>query len=170
SAPSLASRARQTPVSLPVRSLENGMAVTTEVRRLAEHVGQDVTLRGWIETTRSHGRVGFAVLRDGSGIVQAVFSEREVPPETWAAFQALTQETSVHITGVVRAEPRAPGGYEIGARDLVIVGTSEDYPIQPKEHGIDFLLDHRHLWLRSSQQRAILRVRAEVEQAIHDFY
>jgi len=146
------------------------MAVTTEVRRLAEHVGQDVTLRGWIETTRSHGRVGFAVLRDGSGIVQAVFSQREVSPETWAAFEALTQETSVRLTGVVRAEPRAPGGYEIGARELVIVGGSEDYPIQPKEHGVDFLLDHRHLWLRSSQQRAILRIRAEVEQAIHDFF
>src|SRR5690554_7766878 len=139
------------------------MAVITEIRHLAQHVGQDVTLRGWIETTRSHGKVGFAMLRDGSGVVQAVISQREVTPETWAAFHALTQETSVRLTGVVRAEPRAPGGYEIAMRDLEIVGTSADYPIQPKEHGVDFLLDHRHLWLRSSQQRAILRVRAEVE-------
>src|SRR5690606_41914766 len=104
----------------------DGRPVTTEVRRLAEHGGRDVTLRGWFETTRSHGRVGFAVLRDGSGIVQAVLSQGEIPPETWAAFEALTQETSVRLTGVVRAEPRAPGGYEIGAREPVIGAGSEE--------------------------------------------
>jgi len=146
------------------------MAVVAEVRHLDRHVGDVVTIRGWVETKRSHGKVAFVVVRDGSGVVQGVLSQRDVDPETWAHFDALTQETSVRMTGLVRPEPRAPGGYELAVQTLEIVGPSTDYPIQPKEHGVDFLLDHRHLWLRSSQQRAILRVRHELEQAIHDFF
>ena len=110
-------------------------------------------------------------LRDGTGVCQTVFVKSQLPPEVWARFAELTTETSVAITGEVRAEPRARGGYEIGVTDLQIVGPSpSDYPIQPKEHGIDFLLDNRHFWLRSPRQRAIMVIRNEVEQAIHDFF
>jgi asparaginyl-tRNA synthetase len=142
----------------------------TEIRQLGRYVDQIVTVRGWVQTTRGHGKVAFAVLRDGSGIVQCVFVQKQVSPETWDAFGRLTLETSVALTGTVRADDRAPGGYELTVTDLAIIGPSDDYPIQPKEHGVDFLLDHRHLWLRSSQQRAIIRVRSEIEQAINDFF
>ncbi len=145
--------------------------MTPRIAELAGHVGQTVTVRGWVTHVRSSGKVAFAVLRDGTGTAQAVFVKSQLTPETWARFSELTLETSVAVTGDVRAEPRAPGGYELGVRDLAIVGTSPtDYPIQPKEHGIDFLLDHRHLWLRSPRQRAIASVRHELEQAIHDFF
>ena len=134
-------------------------------------MGSSVTLHGWITHLRSSGKVAFAVVRDGTGIVQAVFVKTALPPEVWERFASLTLETSVRITGDVRADARAPGGYEISVNNLDIVGPSPlDYPIQPKEHGIDFLLDHRHFWLRSSRQRAIFVVRNEVEQAIHDFF
>ncbi len=146
------------------------MSVSTEVRRLGEHAGETVTLRGWVQATRFHGKIGFAVVRDGTGIVQCVVAQKEVPPPTWERLQSLTLESSVEVEGSVRAEPRAPGGYEMALQRIEIIGPSDEYPIQPKDHGVDFLLDHRHLWLRSSQQRAILRVRNEVEQAIHDFF
>ena len=140
-----------------------------EVRSLADHVGDAVRILGWVETTRVHGKIGFAVIRDGTGIVQTVWVRNEIGDAVWEALATLTQETSVWLDGVVREEPRSPGGFEIGVQDVGVIGTSPDYPIQPKEHGVDFLLDHRHLWLRSSQQRALLRVRAEVEQGILDF-
>jgi asparaginyl-tRNA synthetase len=142
----------------------------TEIRQLGRFVDEIVTVRGWVQTTRGHGKVAFAVLRDGTGTLQCVFVQKQVSPETWDAFSRLTLETSVAITGSVRADDRAPGGFELTVTDLTIIGTSEEYPIQPKEHGVDFLLDHRHLWLRSTQQRAIMRVRNEIEQAIHDFF
>jgi asparaginyl-tRNA synthetase len=130
-----------------------------------------VTLRGWVTHLRSSGKVAFVVVRDGSGVVQAVVAKNAVPLETWEAFGSLTLETSVAVTGEVRADARAPGGHELSVRGLAVVGASPlDYPVQPKEHGVDFLLDHRHLWLRSPRQAAILRVRHEVEQAIHDFF
>ena len=146
------------------------MPPVSEVRHLDRHVEQEVLVRGWVQTTRVHGKLGFVVVRDGTGIVQCVVSRKEVDPETWETMLHLTLETSVHVTGVVRAEARAPGGYELTLREIRVIGPSEDYPIQPKEHGVEFLLDVRHLWLRSSQQRAIMRVRHEVEQAIHDFF
>lgn len=142
--------------------------------RLAElkhHVGKRVTVHAWVTHLRSSGKIAFAVLRDGSGVAQAVIVKTQVTPDVWARFQELTLETSVAVTGEVRAEPRAPGGFDITVSDLTIVGPSPiDYPIQPKEHGVDFLLDHRHLWLRSPKQRAIFVVRNEIEQAIHDFF
>jgi asparaginyl-tRNA synthetase len=147
-----------------------GMSQYSEVRGLSEHTGGTVTVRGWVQTTRGHGKVGFIVARDGTGLVQCVLVQKQVEPEVWERFQSLTQETSIHVTGTVQAEARAPGGYELGVTGLEVIGTSDEYPIQPKEHGVDFLLDHRHLWLRSQQQRAIMRVRAEVMQAIHDFF
>jgi asparaginyl-tRNA synthetase len=144
---------------------------TPRIAELKDHVGQTVTLRGWVTHVRSSGKVAFAVIRDGTGIMQAVFVKNPLPPEVWERFKELTLETSVAVTGEVRAEPRAPGGYEMGVTDLTIIGASPvDYPIQPKEHGIDFLLDHRHFWLRSNRVRAIFSIRNEIEQAVHDFF
>jgi asparaginyl-tRNA synthetase len=144
---------------------------TPRIADLSEHVGQTVTIRGWVTHVRSSGKVAFAVIRDGTGIMQAVFVKTQLPPEVWDRFKELTLETSVYVTGEVRVEPRAPGGFELGVVGLTIFGSSPpDYPIQPKEHGIDFLLDHRHFWLRSNRQRAIFSVRNEIEQSIHDFF
>ncbi len=142
----------------------------TEVRELGSHVGKTVTVRGWVEATRGHGKVAFLVVRDGTGLVQGVLLRKEVDDATWERHGTLGAEAVVAVTGEVRAEPRAPGGHELGVTGLEVLAEARDYPIQPKEHGVDFLLDHRHLWLRSSQQRAGLRVRAEVEQAVHDFF
>src|SRR5690349_12935903 len=148
--------------------------MTTSSLRIAElhdHVGKTATVRGWVTHVRSSGKVAFAVIRDGTGIMQAVFVKTQLPPEIWERFKELSLETSVYVTGEVRAEPRAPGGFEMGVTGLTIIGTSPiDYPIQPKEHGVDFLLDHRHFWLRSPRQRAIFSVRNEIEQAISDFF
>jgi asparaginyl-tRNA synthetase len=138
---------------------------------LHAHVGATVTVRGWVTHLRSSGKVAFVVVRDGSGILQSVVVKADVSPESWERFGALTLETSLAVTGAVRADARAPGGHELGVQELTIIGASPlDYPIQPKEHGIDFLLDNRHLWLRSPRQVAIMRIRNEVEQAIHDFF
>lgn len=141
-----------------------------QISELGRHVGQTVTVQGWVVTTRSSGKIAFLVTRDGSGTVQAVFPRNEVGEEVWERFQALTQETSVAVSGVVRADARSPGGHELTATGLEILGASVDYPIGPKEHGTAFLFEHRHLWLRSRKQLAVARVRAEVMQAIHDFY
>jgi asparaginyl-tRNA synthetase len=141
------------------------------IATLPNVVGTSVTVRAWVTHLRSSGKVGFIVMRDGTGILQGVLVRNQVSADVWDAFGALTLETSVAVTGEVRAEPRAPGGYEMGVTHVETIGTSPlDYPIQPKEHGIDFLLDNRHLWLRSPRQVAIMRVRHEIEQAIHDFY
>jgi asparaginyl-tRNA synthetase len=145
--------------------------IIPRIAELREYVGSAVTIRGWVTHLRSSGKVAFAVVRDGTGIAQAVLVKTALPPEVWERFARLTLETSVIVTGEVRADARAPGGYEIGVSALEIFGPSPlDYPIQPKEHGIDFLLDNRHLWLRSPRQRAIFVVRNEVEQSIHDFF
>ncbi len=144
---------------------------TPRIAELKDHVGQTITVRGWVTHVRSSGKVAFAVIRDGTGVMQAVFVKTQLPAETWEAFKELTLETSIHITGEVRAEPRSPGGFEMGVTGLTIIGTSPiDYPIQPKEHGVDFLLDHRHFWLRSNRVRAIFAIRNEIEQAVHDFF
>ncbi len=143
----------------------------TEVQKLSEHAGSEVTLAGWVETVRVHGKVAFVVLRDGTGIVQCVLVQKALEEAVWAlATTGLTQESAVEITGEVKPDARAPGGQELVVRGLRLLGKAEEYPIQPKEHGVEFLMDHRHLWLRSSMQRAGLRVRAEVMQGIHDFF
>ena len=146
------------------------MESTAEVKELEAHVGEEVTVTGWVDSTRAHGKVAFLDVRDGTGIVQCVVVKKQVSDTVWETHGSLTQEASVAVTGTVRAEPRAPGGHELGVSALTRIGASEEYPIQPKKHGVDFLLDQRHLWLRSSTQWAGLRVRAEVEQAIHDFF
>ena len=144
---------------------------STRISGLNSEVGRIVTVRGWVTTVRSSGKVAFLVLRDGTGLLQCVLVKSTVTQDVWDRFAQLTLETSVAVTGEVRADARAPGGYELGVTDLAIIGASPlDYPSQPKEHGIDFLLDHRHLWLRSPRQRAIAIVRSELEQGIHDFF
>jgi len=144
---------------------------STRISGLSSEAGRVVTVRGWVTTVRSSGKVAFLVLRDGTGLLQCVLVKSAVAQDVWDRFAQLTLETSVAVTGEVRADARAPGGYELGVTDLAIIGASPlSYPIQPKEHGIDFLLDHRHLWLRSQRQRAIATVRSELEQAIHDFF
>jgi len=140
-----------------------------EIRQLGEHVGEQVTVRGWVEATRGHGKVAFTVVRDGTGVLQGVLLKANVDDATWDMQQSLTQESLVALTGEVKEDARAPGGYELGVTGVEVLSGADEYPIQPKEHGVDFLLDHRHLWLRSSMQRAGLRVRAEVQQSIHDF-
>jgi asparaginyl-tRNA synthetase len=141
------------------------------IDELAALSGQTVTVRGWTTHLRSSGKVAFAVLRDGTGILQTVFVKNALSAESWERFGKLTLETSVAVVGTVREDQRAPGGVELAVSELEIIGPSPlDYPIQPKEHGIDFLLDNRHFWLRSPRQRAIFSVRNEIEQSIHDFF
>jgi asparaginyl-tRNA synthetase len=138
---------------------------------LPQHVAETVRVRGWVAHLRSSGKVAFVVIRDGSGTLQCVVVQKVVGEAGWATFQSLTLETSVEIEGEVRADDRAPGGVEVGVTNMIVLGASpSDYPIQPKEHGIDFLLDHRHFWLRSPRQVAIARIRAEIEQALNDFF
>jgi asparaginyl-tRNA synthetase len=140
------------------------------ISELRAHVGKTVTVRGWVVTTRSSGKIAFVVVRDGSGYVQGVLSKKEVSEAVWATFGGLTHETTVALTGLVRSEPRSPGGHELTVQALEVLGPSVDYPITPKEHGTTFLFEHRHLWLRTRRQAAIARVRHEVEQAIRDFF
>ncbi len=141
-----------------------------QISELRAHVGETVTLHGWVVTTRSSGKIAFVVVRDGSGYVQGVLSKKEVPEAIWNAFGTLTQETSVALTGAVREEPRSPGGVELAVTSLEAIGPSVDYPITPKEHGTSYLFEHRHLWLRTRKQAALARVRHEVEQAIRDYF
>jgi asparaginyl-tRNA synthetase len=144
--------------------------MTVWISELRAHVGATVTVRGWVVTTRSSGKIAFLVLRDGTGTVQGVLSKKEVSDATWAAFGTLTQEASVAMTGVVRDDPRSPGGVELAVTGLEPIGPSPDYPISPKEHGTTFLFEHRHLWLRSRRQVALARLRHEVEQGIRDYF
>jgi asparaginyl-tRNA synthetase len=140
------------------------------ISELRGHLGETVTVRGWVVTTRSSGKIAFVVLRDGTGTVQGVLSKKEVSEATWTGFGDLTQEASVALTGVVRDDQRSPGGVELTVTGLSPIGTSPEYPISPKEHGTTFLFEHRHLWLRTRRQAALARVRHEVEQAIRDYF
>jgi asparaginyl-tRNA synthetase len=140
------------------------------ISELSQHVGTVVTVPGWVVTTRSSGKIAFCVMRDGTGNLQTVFPKNEVVEGAWERFATLTQEACITVTGTVREDARAPGGFELTASDVVVTAPSVEYPISPKEHGTAFLFEHRHLWLRSKKQVAIARVRHEIEQAIHDFY
>ena len=142
------------------------------IRDIGSHVGQEVTLKGWLYNKTGKGRLQFLLVRDGTGIVQAVVFEKDVSPETMDLARRISQESSLVVTGVVRADERAPGspgGYELGVTDLRVHQMAEEYPITPKEHGIEFLMQNRHLWLRSAQQHAILLVRAQVIRAIREW-
>jgi asparaginyl-tRNA synthetase len=140
------------------------------IEELSKHAGEEVTLSGWLNNRRSSGKIYFLQLRDGTGICQCVATLNDLGAEAFAAADHLSQETSLQITGIVREDKRAPGGYELTAKSFQVIGPSSDYPITPKEHGVAFLHDLRHLWIRSSRQNAILRVRSEVAQACRDFF
>jgi asparaginyl-tRNA synthetase len=140
------------------------------IEDIGRHEGEEVTINGWLHNRRSSGKIHFLILRDGSGFIQAVMSKAAVGEEMFKAADHLSQETSVIVTGTARADKRAPSGYEIDVKDLKIVGESHDYPITPKEHGVDYLLDRRHLWIRSERQQAILRIRHEIINAVRDFF
>ncbi len=140
------------------------------IAQLSRHVGQQVTLRGWVAHLRSSGKVRFVVVRDGTGLAQGVLVKGHLPEKDFEAFEQLTLESSLMLIGMVQAEPRAPGGFELQVMGLKPIHIAQEYPIQPKEHGVGFLMDHRHLWLRSPRQQAILRVRDEVCQACRDFF
>jgi asparaginyl-tRNA synthetase len=150
------------------------MADVILIENIGEHVGKEVTVRGWLHSRTDKGRLQFLQVRDGSGFAQCVVFKKEVSPELFEAVQGLTQESSLTITGQVREDERAPGipgGYELGVTGLhVLQLAGEDYPIQPKEHGVDFLMENRHLWIRSQSQWAVLRVRATVISAIRDWF
>ena len=140
------------------------------IEELGRHVGEEVKLPGWLYNKRSSGKIRFLLLRDGTGIVQGVMVKGSVPDEIFAKFDELTQESSFSMTGNVRKDERAPGGYEVEISGLSILSIAKEYPITPKEHGVEFLADRRHLWLRSSRQHAIMRVRHRIIKAIRDFY
>jgi asparaginyl-tRNA synthetase len=140
------------------------------ISELKKHAGQQVTVNGWLYNKRGSGKLQFPIIRDGSGYLQCVVSKKEVDDASWNAADAATQESTVRVTGTVREEGRAPGGVELGVTTFEVPHLTQDYPITPKEHGTAFLMDIRHLWLRSSKQHAVLRVRSEVEQACRDFF
>ena len=149
------------------------MPPVVEIRNVSQFVGQDVLIQGWLYNLRESGKLLFPLFRDGSGIIQGVVGKNAVTPEVFARVRELTQESSLRATGKVRADQRAPGGFELDVSDveiLQLIPPGSPYPITPKEHGIEFLMDHRHLWLRSSRQRAILSVRHEIIKACRDFF
>ncbi len=140
------------------------------IEDIAKHEGQPVTIKGWLAGRRSSGKIHFLQVRDGSGFIQAVMSKAAVGDDTFSRADHLSQESAIVVTGNVRADARAPGGFEIDASGLEVIGAAQDYPITPKEHGVDFLMDRRHLWIRSQRQQAALRVRHEVIDAVRDYF
>jgi asparaginyl-tRNA synthetase len=140
------------------------------IDKIGEHVGQTVTVKGWLHNRRSSGKIHFLVVRDGTGFLQVVMGKNDVPEDTFKAADHLSQESAVIVTGTVRADKRAKGGYELTANQLTIVAPANDYPITPKEHGVDYLMDRRHLWIRAERQTAILRVRHEVINGVRDYF
>jgi len=149
--------------------LQTGTAPWIRIQEAPAHVGETVEIRGWVTHRRSSGKVQFLVLRDGSGLIQSVAGVKDLSPEQWEASGALTQESAVIARGTVKADARQVGGVELGLSSLEVVALAPDYPITPKEHGVDFLMDHRHLWLRSPRQQAILRIRAQIVAAFREF-
>ena len=148
------------------------MPETIQIESIPQYAGAQVTLQGWLYSRTDKGRLQFLQVRDGTGFVQCVLFKKEVSPEVFEAAKGLSQESSLVVTGTVRQDARAPGvpgGYELGVSDLEVVQVAHEYPIQPKEHGVDFLMDNRHLWLRSQRQWAVLRVRTTVIRAIRDW-
>ncbi len=144
--------------------------MTAYIQDIANYAGQSVTLKGWLHNRRSSGKIHFLTVRDGTGFIQCVMSKQAVGEEAFKAADHLAQETSLVVEGTVRADARAPGGFEVDVTGLQVVSESQNFPISPKEHGVDFLMDRRHLWIRSQRQQAILRVRHEVINAVRDFF
>src|SRR5688572_19216134 len=169
------SAAGGTPADQPARTpalhlIIRALMTTVRIKDLPRHVGEKVVINGWLYNKRTSGKLQFPIIRDGSGFVQCVVSKKEVPEESWNDSDRATQESTVSVTGKVVAEARAPGGVEMHVTDLKLTGLAEPYPISPKEHGTDFLMNHRHLWLRSMKQHYVLLVRNEIEKSIRDFF
>src|SRR5690242_4329168 len=143
---------------------------TVYVEDVSQHVGEEITIKGWLFNIRSSGKLMFPEIRDGSGIIQGVISQKAVSEELWNNFKKLTQESSIIVSGTVREHPKRPGVYELDIINLETVQIAAPYPITPKEHGVDFLMSNRHLWLRSSRTQAIMKVRAQVIRAVRDFF
>ncbi|HEX4751168.1 MAG TPA: asparagine--tRNA ligase [Bryobacteraceae bacterium] len=159
--------------SAEAQDLEAKVPVSIELRNVSQHEGQLVEIHGWLYNLRKSGKIVFPILRDGTGMIQCVAVKSNLPERVFESLKNLTQESSVVITGTVRVETRAAGGYELDvtdARVLQRVNEEHPYPITPKEHGVDFLMDHRHLWLRSRRQHAAIRVRHEVVKGIRDYF
>ena len=142
----------------------------TYIEKIGEQVGKNVTIKGWLHNRRSSGKIHFLVVRDGTGFLQVVMGKRDVDDATFQKADHLSQESAIIVTGTVKEEPRAGGGYELVANGLEVVNEAHDYPITPKEHGVDYLMDRRHLWIRAERQTSILRVRHEIINAVRDFF
>jgi asparaginyl-tRNA synthetase len=140
------------------------------IEDIGKHTGEEVTIKGWLHNRRSSGKIHFLTMRDGSGFIQAVMSKAAVGEDAFKTADHLSQESSLIVTGTAREDKRAPSGYELDVKSFDVIGASHDYPITPKEHGVDYLLDRRHLWIRTERQQAILRVRHEIINAVRDFF
>jgi asparaginyl-tRNA synthetase len=146
------------------------MSSRVYIENLADYVGKGVTIAGWLYNKRSSGKIRFLIVRDGTGLLQGVIVKQNVTEEVFNTFDALTQESSFRLRGTIRKDDRAPGGYEMDVNHVEIISIAKEYPITPKEHGVEFLMDRRHLWLRSQRQHAILRIRHEIIRAIREFF
>ncbi|WP_195570877.1 asparagine--tRNA ligase [Paenibacillus sp. 1001270B_150601_E10] len=146
------------------------MATTCVIRDVNRHVDEEVRIGCWLHNKRSSGKIQFLQLRDGTGFIQGVVVKSEVSEEIWNNAKSLTQESSMYVTGIIREEPRSKSGFEMTVTNVEIIQITQDYPITPKEHGVDFLMDHRHLWLRAPKQRAILTIRGEIIRAVQNFF
>lgn len=140
------------------------------ISQVGTHVGEEVTIGGWLHIKRSSGKIQFLQLRDGTGFIQGVMVKKEIDEKDWNEAKELTQESSLYVKGIVREDERAPSGFELTVTGVEIIQIAEDYPITPKEHGTEFLMDHRHLWIRSKRQHAILKIRSEIINAMYDFF
>src|SRR3954468_20696152 len=144
--------------------------MTAYIQDIANHTGQPVTLKGWLHNRRSSGKIHFLTLRDGTGFIQCIMTKQAVGDDAFKHADHLAQESAIVVEGTVRADKRAPGGCELDVTSLQVVSESQNYPITPKEHGVDYLMDRRHLWIRAPRQQAVLRVRHEVINAVRDFF
>ena len=144
--------------------------IVTRINRISEYIGQTIKLNGWVYNSRRSGKIGFLMFRDGFGLMQCIVAKNDVGDEAFEVFKSLTQESSLSVVGDIVQNDKAPSGFEMVVSSLEIHHLSIDYPITPKEHGTDFLMNNRHLWLRSKRQHAILKVRHEIIKAIRDFF
>jgi asparaginyl-tRNA synthetase len=144
--------------------------VKTTIGQVKHYVDQEVTIGAWLANKRSSGKIAFLQLRDGSGFIQGVVVKEEVGEEVFQKAKGLTQETSLYVTGIVREDARSPFGYELTVTNVEVIHAATDYPITPKEHGTEFLMDNRHLWIRSKRQHAVLRIRHEIIRATYQFF
>ncbi|WP_370875473.1 asparagine--tRNA ligase [Bacillus horti] len=147
-----------------------GISLKITISQVGQHVEETVTIGAWLYIKRSSGKIQFLQLRDGTGFIQGVMVKKEIDEESWEAAKQITQESSLYVTGIVRQDDRAPSGYELTITKLEVIQVAQDYPISPKEHGTEFLMDHRHLWIRSKRQHAILKIRSEIINAVYRFF